>query len=291
MHGTPSAFKHHLHRRAARPVGRAAGLAVCVAMAVQLASAQAAAPAGAREAVRRLAASWESAWNRHDAGALASLVAEDVDFVTVGGRWLKGRAQFAGHHAERHRMQFAESVWSTRGVHVKMRGARAAVAHVEWALKGDRDPDGTPRRPRQGIFTWLAERRAGRWLITAAQNTNLQETAAPPCAAPMSRMLRTTLYFGLARPGGAVVSEAEWRGFVNDEVTPRFPDGLTSWEADGQWRHPDGPVVRERSRVLLLVHEDTPDARSRIDAIIARYKKLFEQKSVMWEAAPACVSF
>lgn len=272
-------------------IRRAAGLFVCAALAVQLASAQSAGPAGMPDAVKRLAADWEGAWNRHDVGALASLVAEDVDFVTVGGAWLKGQARFAEHHAAHHRTQFAGSVWSTRGVHVKTRGPRMAVAHVEWALKGDRDPGGTPRQPSRGIFTWLVERRSGRWLITAAQNTDLQQTDAAPCDAPMSRMLRTTLYFGLARPGGAVVSEAEWRSFVSEEVTPRFPDGLTSWEADGQWRRDDGTIIRERTRVLLLVHEEAADARSKIDALISRYKKLFEQKSVMWEAAPVCVSF
>ncbi len=152
-----------MRRQTPRPLTRrTAGLFFCAALAVQLASAQAAGPAGVPEAVKRLAADWEGAWNRHDTGALASLVAEDVDFVTVGGDWLKGRAQFTEHHAARHRMQFAESVWSTRGVHVKLRGPRMAVAHVEWALKGDRDPDGTPRQPRWGIFTWLVERRSGR---------------------------------------------------------------------------------------------------------------------------------
>ncbi|HLM57398.1 MAG TPA: hypothetical protein VK422_14890 [Pyrinomonadaceae bacterium] len=35
----------------------------------------------------------------------------------------------------------------------------------------------------------------------------------------------------------------------------------------------------------------THRARPKMDALISRYKKLFEQKSVMWEAAPVCVSF
>ena len=74
-------------------------------------------------------------------------------------------------------------------------------------------------------------------------------------------------------------------------MTPRFPDGLTAWEADGQWRRDDGTIIRERTRVLLLVHEDKPDVRAKIDALISRYKKMFEQKSVMWEAAPVCVAF
>ena len=49
-------------------------------------------------------------------------------------------------------------------------------------------------------------------------------------------------------------------------------------------------IVRERSKVLLLVHDDKPDVRSAIALIIERYKHLFEQESVLWETARVCVS-
>ena len=45
--------------------------------------------------------------------------------------------------------------------------------------------------------------------------------------------IRTTLYFGLSRPKGSV-SELDWQIFLRDEVTRRFPDGLTVWQAEGQ---------------------------------------------------------
>src|SRR5947207_7650709 len=76
---------------------------------------------------------------------------------------------------------------------------------------------------------------------------------APPSAAVQScgtasaPQLRTTLYFGLARPKGSV-SELEWQMFLRDEVTSRFPQGLTVWEADGQRRMPDGVLGHERSK-------------------------------------------
>jgi len=62
--------------------------------------------------------------------------------------------------------------------------------------------------------------------------------------------VRTTLYFGTARPKGSV-SELEWQMFLRDEVTARFPDGLTVWEAEGQWKQPGGAIGHERSKVLL----------------------------------------
>jgi hypothetical protein len=117
-----------------------------------------------------------------------------------------------------------------------------------------------------------------------------QASALPACTPPAVAQLRTILYFGLARPAGTV-SEAEWQAFVRAEVTPRFPEGLTAWEVDGQWRGADGVVIRERSKVLLLVHADTPAAQEAVRALIARYKQAFEQESVLWETIPVCAVF
>ena len=63
------------------------------------------------------------------------------------------------------------------------------------------------------------------------------------------RFARTELYFGTAMPDGAVTDE-EFRAFIDREVTPRFPDGLTVLEAEGQFRGADGILVKERSFVL-----------------------------------------
>ena len=55
--------------------------------------------------------------------------------------------------------------------------------------------------------------------------------------------MRTTLYFGLTHRAGRV-SESQWQAFLREEVTPRFPDGLTVWQTDGQWRKSDGRIGR-----------------------------------------------
>ena len=109
------------------------------------------------------------------------------------------------------------------------------------------------------------------------------------CGASSASQVRTTLYFGLARPKGSV-SELEWQIFLRDEVTGRFPDGLTVWEAEGQWRTPAGSIDREQSKVVLLVHPDTAAARQSVQSVIEAYRKAFEQESVLWESARVCVS-
>jgi hypothetical protein len=48
----------------------------------------------------------------------------------------------------------------------------------------------------------------------------------------------TTLYFGLgpADHPEQGISETEWRNFLDREVTPRFPAGLSVVDVYGQWQ-------------------------------------------------------
>jgi hypothetical protein len=110
------------------------------------------------------------------------------------------------------------------------------------------------------------------------------------CAAGEQAMLHEALYFGTDRPGG-VVTSADWASFLEGTVTPRFPQGLTSWEASGQWRNDKGAVVREASHVLHIVH--LPDERSdkAIVELVAAYKTRFQQEAVLRVKTAACVSF
>ena len=67
-------------------------------------------------------------------------------------------------------------------------------------------------------------------------------------------------------------------------------DGLTVWDADGQWRNSTGSIDHENSKVLWLVHPDTPAARASVQGVIERYRKTFDQESVLWETARVCVT-
>ena len=116
-----------------------------------------------------------------------------------------------------------------------------------------------------------------------------QRRPTDPQCGTASAQVRTTLYFGLSKQKGSV-SELEWQMFLRDEVTTRFPDGLTVWEAEGQWRQSDGTIGHERSKVLLLVHPDTPAARTSVQSVIERYRKGFDQESVLWETARVCAA-
>ena len=104
-------------------------------------------------------------------------------------------------------------------------------------------------------------------------------------------MDRIELYFGLSRVGKPEVTAEQFEAFVTEVVTPRFPDGLTLLDGTGQWRNAHGTIVREHSKVLIVIHARTAETNAFIEAIRAEYKRRFEQESVMRVISPARVGF
>ncbi|MGG7669439.1 MULTISPECIES: DUF3574 domain-containing protein [Yersinia] len=104
-------------------------------------------------------------------------------------------------------------------------------------------------------------------------------------------MVQTTLYFGMNRPQGPVIAPAEWQSFVDSEVTPKFKDGLTVFEAKGQWLGHDGIVAKENSKALMLIHAESKDSDLAVNLLRDKYKAQFSQESVMRIDAPVCVDF
>jgi hypothetical protein len=103
----------------------------------------------------------------------------------------------------------------------------------------------------------------------------------------------TRLYFGLGAAGGNLgVSEDAWQLFLDTEVTPRFPDGLSVLEVYGQWQDAgERTPERLRSKMLVIDYPDTADNRTKIEAIRSAWKTRTGDKSVLRVTTPAQVSF
>ncbi len=106
---------------------------------------------------------------------------------------------------------------------------------------------------------------------------------APAFGTSAGKFIRVELYFGFDRQGQEPVSDSEWIKFLSDEVTPRFPSGFTVLSAVGQYRGGDGSIVREQSRVLLILYPKSEKRKNGalIEEIRAAYKKQFRQESVL----------
>lgn len=102
---------------------------------------------------------------------------------------------------------------------------------------------------------------------------------------------RTELYFGLAQPDGSIVSTEDFQRFVDREVTPRFPAGLTLLGGNGQYRNANGITVKEGSKLLILLYPYDRDNSGKIESIRAAYSKAFHQEAVLRVDGSSCVSY
>src|SRR5262249_52718193 len=124
------------------------------------------------EGVRKLPQSFCDAWAKHDGHELAKIMADDVDFVTVATVYLHGRTDFEKFHVRLLSGRFKDSTITLLNITARFLRPDTAVVHWSWKIEGDKNFDGTPRPPRFGMMTMVAQKRSGTWQVVVAQNTN-----------------------------------------------------------------------------------------------------------------------
>lgn len=115
--------------------------------------------------------------------------------------------------------------------------------------------------------------------------------ASATCPAGQSPGRTAQLFFGRAIGDQVGVSDADFARFVDEELTPRFPDGLTVLDAAGQWRSNAGPIIREPSKVVIVALPSRAGGDDKLDAVRAAYKRRFSQEAVMVVMQPVCLGF
>jgi len=98
--------------------------------------------------------------------------------------------------------------------------------------------------------------------------------------------LKTELYFGLSRISQPNITEAQWQAFVDQEITPRFPQGFTVISARGQWQNIQKTIIQENSKVLVIIHADTAVNDVNIEQIRHIFCKQFHQELVLRATIP-----
>ncbi|MFI6859184.1 DUF3574 domain-containing protein [Streptomyces sp. NPDC050421] len=154
------------------------------------------------------------------------------------------------------------------------------------ATPGCADPRLRPRRRAALAIaaTGLAVLAVGTPVAYATLGTGSPTDSGPATLAARGKdYVETRLFFGTERPdGGPDVSDRQFLDFIDDEVTPRFPNGLTIQDGRGQWRDSHGVIERERSYELTLLYPAS-EARVRdpqIERIRNAYEKAYAQDSV-----------
>lgn len=116
---------------------------------------------------------------------------------------------------------------------------------------------------------------------------------APPPACPngTEAARELTAWFGLhSAARGRELTEAEWQGFRDRVLVPAFPRGSTVTPGRGAWRHAEGRIGHEATRVLtvLVPAAEEATALARLRAAILAYHDLHPQEAVGVATRPAC---
>jgi hypothetical protein len=101
---------------------------------------------------------------------------------------------------------------------------------------------------------------------------------------PATLFTRTERFFGSLKPDGSVVSEDAFLEFLDAEITPRFPNGLTLLTGFGQFLNAQGVIDQEPSRLLILLYSvgERRHSSETIEQLREQYKRMFDQESVLW---------
>lgn len=114
--------------------------------------------------------------------------------------------------------------------------------------------------------------------LTASEQTISHETVCPES---MSPWVTFNLYFGRGdRDNPDAISEDNWKIFLEEVITPRFPDGLTVIDVYGQHYDPAvNKVFSEKTKLLnvLVPYEALDSATSRVSEIETAYLERFPE--------------
>jgi hypothetical protein len=110
------------------------------------------------------------------------------------------------------------------------------------------------------------------------------------CAAGETRQQVAELIFGRNIGQTLGVSEADFTRFLDEEVSPRFPEGLTVTDSQGRWLY-NGELFKEPGKRLNLILTGKPDDRRKVAEIAQAYERRFRQDAVLSMIHPACISF
>jgi len=96
----------------------------------------------------------------------------------------------------------------------------------------------------------------------------------------------TEIYFGRHFSGRGEISEQQFDKFLAKQVTPAFPAGMTVYDAYGQMQHHSGGIVKQKTKVVVLVHKNSRADDGAIKKIIAAYRNEFGNPQVMLLTKP-----
>jgi uncharacterized protein (TIGR02246 family) len=131
-------------------------------------------------AVRDLVKAFETASNKHDAKAFASVFASDAHFTNVLGTTRHGRKAIEEFHrplfegdTSKGTPSFKNAVLKIDEVTVRFLRPDVASVDIRWTQTGSVAPDGRDRGTRKRLMSWVVTKENGTWQVAVMHNMDL----------------------------------------------------------------------------------------------------------------------
>ncbi len=128
-------------------------------------------------------------------------------------------------------------------------------------------------------------------LVCASSLYNSVEAETSPCAQGFETYIEYRVFFGRNNNDVEVVTDEAWQVFLEDQITPRFPDGLSVVDVNGQWRDSSGTIIKERTKLLIVLAPPGDKALELSKELIDEYKSMFKRGSALLVTQKVCASF
>ena len=128
--------------------------------------------------------------------------------------------------------------------------------------------------------------------VCASMLSCSSEAQTNPCPGGTEPYTEYRLFFGRGDADNRqVVTDEDWDKFLEDTITAEFPDGLTVLDAYGQYTDSAATLIKEDTKVLIILVPLDDGSASGIDRIIEEYKRRFIRTAVLRQVTSTCAVF
>lgn len=129
----------------------------------------------------------------------------------------------------------------------------------------------------------MRKRQIKMYIIVVSVLMSLNGCNSASAPTNQSTCLESKIFFGLTI-NDQLISEIEWKKFLDSEIVTRFPAGFTIVNSDGFWKYSDTcETSSEPSKILILVYPGSKrnENKELIKEIAEKYKQTFQQQFVL----------
>ena len=112
---------------------------------------------------------WCAAWNKHDPKLMASVFLPNGDLINPFGRHARGTAEIEKLFTDEQAGPMAGTTYSGTIESIRYLGRNIAIVDVAGEITGMKGPDGAAGPPFKHHVTWIAEKKAGKWMAHGAR--------------------------------------------------------------------------------------------------------------------------